>query len=210
MDIVGFILTSALLTLMPGPDIFFVLSQGLTRGRKPALAVSAGLASGLLVHTTAAALGLSLIISRSPAFLQVIKYAGVLYLAYMGFKAFRGRKQKPEASPDDPGMVPDNRSFTQMFRVGVTMNLLNPKVILFFLALFPQFLNPESLAPKSDIFLLGGIFSVVALVIFSSVAVVSGFLSDRFSLDKLSHKTVSWINAVVYWAIAILFLLAKF
>ena len=95
-----------------------------------------------------------------------------------------------------------------MYRVGVTMNLLNPKVILFFLALFPQFLDPAGANPKGDIFLLGGIFSVVALVIFSTVAVVSGFLSDRFSLDRLSHKTVSWLNTVVYWAIAVLFLFA--
>lgn len=209
MDLLGFILTSALLTLMPGPDIFFVLTQGLTRGRRPALAVSVGLASGLLVHTAAAALGLSLIISRSPVFLQAIQYAGVAYLAYMGAKAFLGRNKQPDSTADQPDEVAsDNRPAGQMFRVGVTMNLLNPKVILFFLALFPQFLNPESLTPKGDIFLLGGIFSVVALLIFSTVAVVTGFLSDKFSLDRLSHKAISWINAIVYWAIAVVFLFA--
>jgi threonine/homoserine/homoserine lactone efflux protein len=206
VDILGFIATSALLTLMPGPDIFFVLSQGLTRGRKPALAVAAGLASGLLVHTTAAALGLSLIISRSPVLLQVIKYAGVAYLAYMGVKAFAGRNKTPEAAPETAPTTTDMRPTRQMFRVGVTMNLLNPKVILFFLALFPQFLNPESSAPKADIFLLGGIFSGVALTIFSTVAVVSGFVSDRLSPGRLSHRATSWINAVVYWAIAVFFL----
>ena len=209
MDLLGFILTSAVLTLMPGPDILFVLTQGLTRGRRPALAVSGGLASGLLVHTVAAALGLSIIISRSPVFLQVIQYAGVAYLAYMGIKAFLGRNKQPDPSAgQSPEAASDNRSAGQMFRVGVTMNLLNPKVILFFLALFPQFLNPESLTPKGDIFLLGGIFSGVALLIFSTVAVVTGFLSDKFSLDRLSHKTISWINAVVYWAIAVVFLFA--
>ena len=208
MDIYGFILTSALLTLMPGPDILFVLSQGLTRGRGPAWAVSAGLASGLLVHTTAAALGLSLLISRSPVFLQTIKYAGVAYLAYLGIKAFLGRNKRPDTLEEGEHPAGDNRSFGQMYRVGVTMNLLNPKVILFFLALFPQFLDPASVTPKADIFLLGGIFSVVAFVIFSAVAVISGFLSDKFALDRLSHKTVSWANASVYWAIAVIFLLA--
>lgn len=188
---------------MPGPDIFFVLTQGLTRGRKPALAVAAGLASGLLVHTTAAALGLSLIVSRSPVLLQAIQYAGVAYLAWMGLKAFLGRNKTPQNSPESSV---DNRPARQMYRVGVAMNLLNPKVILFFLALFPQFLDPGSVSPKGDIFLLGGIFSVVACTIFSTVAVVSGFLSDRFSLDRLSGKTVSWINAGVYWAIAVFFL----
>jgi len=212
VEIWKFITTAAVLTLLPGPDIIFVLTQGLTRGRKPALAVSAGLASGLLVHTTAAALGLSLIISRSPAFLQTIKYAGVFYLAYLGAKAFLGRKNA-ESVPDQPGTddpagSADRRSFGAMYRVGVTMNLLNPKVILFFLALFPQFLDTASGTPKADIFLLGGIFSVVAVTIFCGVAVVSGFLSGRFSLDRLSHRTISWVNAGVYWALAIFFLLA--
>jgi threonine/homoserine/homoserine lactone efflux protein len=209
MDISGFLITSALLTLMPGPDIFFVLSQGLTGGRRPALAVSAGLASGLLVHTTAAALGLSLIISRSPILLQTIKYAGVAYLACMGLKAFLGRNKAPD--PDPKGSdISDSRSFGQMYRVGVTMNLLNPKVILFFLALFPQFLDPGSLTAKGDIFLLGGLFSVVALIIFSTVAIVSGLLSGVFSLEKLSHRVVSWINAIIYWSLAIFFLFISF
>ena len=207
MDIFGFIATSALLTLMPGPDILYVLTQGLTRGRKPALAVSLGLASGLLVHTTAAALGLSLIISRSPAFLQAIKYAGVAYLLYLGFKSFLGRNKQSE--PDPAATVEaEQQSFGNLFRIGVTMNLLNPKVILFFLALFPQFLNPASLTPKADIFLLGGIFTVQAAVIFSLVSVLSGYLGKRFSADKLSRKAVAWINAVVYWAIAFVFLFA--
>ena len=213
MDIYGFILASAVLTLMPGPDIFFVLSQGLTRGRKPALAVSAGLASGLLFHTTATALGLSLIISRSPVLLQAIKYAGVAYLAYMGLKAFLARNKSPKSETADDAKntfatTPDRRSFGQMYRVGITMNLLNPKVILFFLALFPQFLNPVSVTPKTDIFLLGGIFSVVALVIFLTVSIVSGWLSGTFSTNRLSHKTNSWITAAIYCSIATIFLLA--
>lgn len=205
MDIAGFILTAALLTLLPGPDILFVLSQGITRGRRPAWAVSAGLASGLLVHTTAAALGLSLIISRSPAFLQTIKYAGVAYLLYLGIKAFRGRN-KPSVDAENPDGGANDGSFGQMYRIGLTMNLLNPKVILFFLALFPQFLRPESLTPKTDIFLLGGLFSAVAFTIFSLLALFSGFVSGRIA-GRLSPKIVYWVNAVVYWAIAAAFLI---
>ena len=211
MDIFGFIATSALLTLMPGPDIFYVLTQGLTRGRRPALAVSLGLASGLLVHTTAAALGLSLVISRSPVLLQVIKYAGVAYLLYLGIKSFLGRNQSPEnneAVTPETSEAAEPRTFGNLYRIGGTMNLLNPKVILFFLALFPQFLSPDSATPRADIFVLGGIFAVQAAVIFSTVSVLSGWLGERFSADRLSGRTVGWINAIVYWAIALLFLFA--
>jgi threonine/homoserine/homoserine lactone efflux protein len=208
VDIPGFIATSALLTLMPGPDIFYVLTQGLTRGRRSALAVSLGLASGLLVHTTAAALGLSLFISRSPAFLQTIKYAGVAYLIYLGFKSFLGRNKSPQKSAEAAPEAAEPKAFGSLYRIGVTMNLLNPKVILFFLALFPQFLSPESATPKGDIFVLGGIFAVQAAVIFSLVSIVSGWLGDRFSADRLSGRAVGVINAIVYWAIALVFLFA--
>lgn len=207
MDLTGFIATSALLTLMPGPDILYVLSQGLTRGRRPAIAVSLGLASGLLVHTTAAAAGLSLVISRSPVALEAIKYAGVAYLLYLGFKSLAGRnKSQRNDTPRQAAHAP--RRFGSLYRTGVTMNLLNPKVILFFLALFPQFLDPESATPRADIFVLGGVFAAVAATIFSTVSVLSGFLGERFSAERLSGAAVGWINAVVYCAIALVFLFA--
>ncbi|MCD8186989.1 MAG: LysE family translocator [Rikenellaceae bacterium] len=213
MEILGFIAVFALLTLMPGPDILFVLSQGLTRGRKTALAVAAGLASGLLVHSTAAALGFSLIISRSAVLLQAIKYAGVIYLIYLGVNAViglyarRSKEASPEKEPECSGSgKAASWKFGHMYRIGVTMNLLNPKVILFFLALFPQFLDPLSTTPKADIFLLGAIASLVALTIFSTLAWVSGYLSDRFAAGHIPPKTMGWINAVIFWAFAVVFL----
>jgi threonine/homoserine/homoserine lactone efflux protein len=230
VELPAFIATSALLTLMPGPDILYVLTTGLTRGRRPALAVSLGLASGLLVHTTAAALGLSLVVSRSPVLLQTIRYAGVAYLLYLGFKALRsGRELRCCRSGGAQSLTSDtlprtprpasaeqreeqreekNKKIGSLYRIGVTMNLLNPKVILFFLALFPQFLSPESATPRADIFLLGAIFAVQAAVIFSTVSVLSGWLGDRFSAGRLSPRVVGRINAIVYGALALVFLFA--
>lgn len=210
MDLIGFIIASALLTVMPGPDIVYVLVQGLTRGRKAALSVSFGLSSGLLVHTAAAALGLSLIIAGSPILFSIVKYAGVAYLGYMGLAAFLQRNKGTEVVPDvKTGTTgADGVRFWASYRTGVIMNLLNPKVILFFLAFLPHFLKPGDPTPATDIFILGGVFAVQAVVIFSTVSLLAGTLFRRFAERGLSNRTVSLINAVVYWGIACLFLFA--
>lgn len=209
MDIPHFILTALLLALLPGPDILFILYQGFTAGKKTALAASFGLSSGLLIHTTAAALGLSLIVSHSPLLLSLIKYAGVLYLIYIGTKSFLDRNKHTEPTEELPQKEQEQRSWGTMYRIGITMNLLNPKVILFFLALFPQFLSPESPSPRTDAFVLGGILVLSSLFVFSMVSITAGFISERLLNGKeMSHKTMSWVNTAVYWSIAVVFLAA--
>lgn len=177
------------------------------------MAVSLGLASGLLVHTTAAAFGLSLLIAGSPLLFNIVKFAGVAYLLYMGFKAFIGRNKQADVIPEEIAATPhevkpssESEPFFTLYKRGITMNLLNPKVIIFFLAFLPQFIDTASDTPKGDIFLLGGIFAVQAVAVFSAVALLAGFISDKLHVRSISHKTVSIINAVVYWGIALAFL----
>lgn len=303
MKLIEFIIASSLLTLLPGPDILFVLTQSMIHGRKAGISVALGLCSGLFVHTAAAALGLSLIISSSPTLFAIIKYAGILYLLWMGYTSLRSYyKQRNkttdapsanhiegEASPcksegssngsstldptDQPttksqaaaqesdhiassqaandlstsGIVTDkvnsadsspaaacsahsgmavapsveastaaastaNKTSTdesspsRLYRIGVTMNLLNPKVILFFLAFFPQFIDKQSTSPKTDMLLLGAIFALVAVIIFTLIATVGAFVADKLSIGQMSPRLLSWIQASVYWLIAILLL----
>ena len=211
MHLIEFIATSAVLTLMPGPDILYVLAQSLVSGRRAGLAVGLGLSSGLLVHTTAAALGLSILIANSPVLFNVIKYAGIAYLTYMGYKSFRERTASSQGantsgtSNELDTAVPSATPLS-LYKTGITMNLLNPKVILFFLALFPQFIDRESNSPTGDIFILGGTFALVAVTIFSAVALLAGFLSNRFAIRDLSPRLLGTIKACTYWGIAIAFL----
>lgn len=201
MRLVEFIVASSLLTLMPGPDILFVMAQSVTQGRRAGISVALGLCSGLFVHTALAALGISLVIASSPVLFAAIRYAGILYLVYMGVMSLRSRDGEAEVR----GIT--GASFGRLYRTGITMNLLNPKVILFFLALFPQFLGPSGQSSPTDILILGATFAAVAVVIFTLVALVSDWLSVRFGARRIPARALAWIRAVVYWIIAGMFLL---
>ena len=225
MKLVEFIIASSLLTLIPGPDILFVLTQSILHGKRAGISVALGLCSGLFFHTAAAALGLSLIIASSPALFAGIKYAGICYLLWMGYaslrayrKTARGKVPSPgniaieqpqpfpaACAPDGAPQTPENNSFRRLYRIGITMNLLNPKVILFFLAFFPQFISRESLTPKTDTLLLGLTFAAVAVVIFTTVALVADYLAAKFSIEQIPPRILAWIQAAVYWLIAVLF-----
>ena len=137
--LLSFLAASVLLTLAPGPDILFVATKSLARGARAGISVAAGLCSGVFFHTSLAAVGVSLILRRSPAAFTALKIAGTLYLLFLAFKAFRNRKAVPaaDASEKNPQEAPNAAErFPALFRTGLLMNVLNPKVALFFLALF--------------------------------------------------------------------------
>ena len=207
MHLTEFLIASVALTLLPGPDILFVMTQSLTRNARAGIAVAIGLCTGLFVHISAAALGISLIIANTPWLFKLIMYAGVAYMLYMGIIALAGFFH-PVAAGESVLVKDDSKmSYAQLYRTGIIMNVLNPKVIFFFLAFLPQFLTGESEHPVLDIFLLGGIFILQALLIFSIVSVISGWLSSRLSIQAIAPRKLSMVRALVYFAIAVLFLL---
>lgn len=208
MKLIEFIVASSLLTLMPGPDILFVMAQSVVQGRKAGFAVALGLCSGLFVHTALAALGISLIIASSPILFAVIRYAGIAYLIYMGIVSLKSRNDKSVSVAGSTALLQDEPpgTFGKLYRTGITMNLLNPKIILFFLAFFPQFLGNASSAPRIDILILGTTFAAVAITIFSIVALIADWISTRFGARQIPPRTLAYIKAGVYWTIAVLFL----
>lgn len=132
----AFALAAAAVVISPGPDTLLILRAGLAGGRRDAFAAVAGVQAGLIVHTALAALGVSAVIAAWPAALKAVAIAGALYLGWLGAKALRGAASTAPAN--------DRRRAGAMsaFRDAVATNLLNPKVILLFLALFPNFIDP--------------------------------------------------------------------
>ena len=165
-----FLLASMLLTIAPGPDVMYLLAKSLADGAKSGVALAGGLSSGILFHTTLIILGAAALIQSSPAALSALKYGGALYLFYLAFYAFRDKSELRLGAADS------SNGLYALYRRGVLMNVMNPKVLLFFLAFLPQFVPPDSEHAGRQIALLGMIFAAQAFLIFAAVALCAGRL----------------------------------
>jgi threonine/homoserine/homoserine lactone efflux protein len=172
-----FCATALALLLIPGPAVLYVVVQGAEQGRRVGLASVAGIHLGTLVHVFAATVGLSALIATSALAFSVVKYAGALYLIYIGVRKLLGR--------DDPSLERSEHrvSYRRAFVRGSVVNVLNPKTALFFLALLPQFVDPDRGDVWSQALVLGLVFVALGLVTDSLYALaagtVGGFLRRR-------------------------------
>lgn len=167
-----FVAASFVLAFTPGPDIIYVMTRGVAQGRWAALAAAAGFSLGNIVHTGAAILGVSALIASSATAFTVLKLAGAAYLVYLGIKMFRAPAQALTE-----GTAGSNKAVWAVFRQSVLANVLNPKVAVFFLAFFPQFVRAGGAAPAVQMAVLGGAFIVVTFISFGTVALCSGVVS---------------------------------
>ena len=193
-QILLFLISSLALTLMPGPDILFVLNQSL-ESKKSGFLISIGLCSGLVVHTLILVFGLSAFIETNEYVISYLKYFGTLYLFYLAFDELN-TKFKQASKPNN----------TNLFLRGLYMNLVNPKVLLFFIAYFPNFLFSETLSISLQFLILGSIFIFQALIIFSSVSLASNKLTAYLKVDTTNYR-LSYFKAFVFVAIGLSILL---
>ncbi|WP_455384201.1 LysE family translocator [Acidihalobacter prosperus] len=194
-----FVPASLALIAAPGPDLLFLLAQGMQRGRRAGLATAFGLASGNLVHTLGAALGVSVIFRTSALAFSLLKIAGVLYLLYLAWHALRSGA----GSPGQAAAVPE-RSLAALFRRGVLMNVLNPKVALFFLAFLPQFAHPEQGSVGLQMLMLGGVFTLLVMAVFGTAGWFAGALRPWLLRRGGRVKKLStWLMAGIYSALAL-------
>ncbi len=197
--IFSFLLASILLTLSPGPDIIYVLVQSISNGKKYGIATSAGLVTGIIAHTLLVALGVSTIITGSPTLFQAIKTLGAAYLFYLAYKVFRSKK---ETSVLDGAIAP-KKTLSKLYREGLIMNLLNPKVTLFFLAFFPGFLWDKTGDTVVQFLFLGAVFMAQAFIIFCSMSVLAGSIATYLNKNKRAADYLRWFQIVVFIAIGI-------
>ena len=193
-QILLFLISSLALTLMPGPDILFVLNQSL-ENKKSGFLISIGLCSGLVVHTLILVFGLSAFIETNEYVISYLKYFGTLYLFYLAFDELN-TKFKQASRPNN----------TNLFLRGLYMNLVNPKVLLFFIAYFPNFLFSETLSISLQFLILGSIFILQALIIFSSVSLASNKLISYLKVDTTNYR-LSYFKAFVFCVIGLSILL---
>jgi threonine/homoserine/homoserine lactone efflux protein len=169
-DIALFLAASALLVIAPGPDIVYVLTRGIAQGPRAGIAAALGFATGCIFHTVVAAVGIAALIRSSELAFNLVRYAGAAYLVWIGVQALRHRAS---FSIEGAG---DARALSTIYRQSVIGNVLNPKVTLFFLAFLPQFVNTRAGHVGWQMALLGGIFMIETIVIFSAVALFAGWI----------------------------------
>lgn len=192
-----FLIASALLSIAPGPDNIFVLTQAALQGKHAGILVTLGLCTGLLLHTAAVALGVAAILQTSPLAFTFLKFAGGIYLLFLAWQAFRASAHRLEA----PGSTLSSKG--ALYRRGIIMNTTNPKVSIFFLAFLPQFAAPEHGPLMPQIFLLGALFICVALVVFNALALVAAELGRWLNNSPRAQLYLQRTAGALYTALAL-------
>ena len=191
-----FVLTSVLLTLAPGPDILYLLTKSLSSGAKSGIILACGLVSGIAFHTMLVMIGVAALISSSTTALLLLKCFGGLYLLYLATLAFRSSGEVKLGRADS------SRSMAALYKRGVLMNVLNPKVLLFFLAFLPQFISFDGgISPSLQILLLGLTFAIQALIVFSIVSVCADqmrrVILKRKNIGRILGKIEGWVLVII-------------
>lgn len=200
-NLLSFSIATLFLALSPGPDNIYVLTQSLVNGAKSGIATTAGLISGCIVHTTLLAFGVSALILASEEIFYGIKVLGALYLLYLAFTIYRSDTEL-SFSENAP-----KKSNWELFKQGVIMNLVNPKVMIFFLAFFPGFLWNTSENLVSQFYILGITFMVVSFITFSSIALLAGNVSQFLLKHKSFDVVLKWLQISVFIGISIYILI---
>jgi len=198
-----FFVASVLLALTPGPDNLFVLTQSAIAGAAAGLVVTLGLCTGLIVHTSAVALGVAVIFQTSAVAFTALKIAGACYLLFLAWGAFRdGGTELP--SRDRPA-VPAGRLYVR----GIVMNVTNPKVSIFFLAFLPQFADPARGPVATQIFLLGAAFAVSTILVFGGVALFAGRVGRFLPRSDGAQRVMNRVAGCVFAGLAVSLLVTE-
>jgi len=200
--LISFILAVSILAISPGPDNIFVLMQSVVHGKNYGLATIIGLMTGCIVHTTFVAVGISTIIKENNTIFLVIKILGAVYLLYLAYKVITGGSEISMSTEKI-----DKKTPFQLFKIGFIMNVLNPKVTLFFLALFPGFLFSEILPISLQFYILGSLFILVSFVVFSLIAILGGTISEKIKTSKNIGVWLQWMQVFVFIGIAVFILI---
>lgn len=201
--LISFVLATATLAITPGPDNIFVLIQSMTYGKKQGMAIVCGLISGCIIHTTLVAFGLSSFIKSNAQLLFVLKLLGagyMLYLAYCVFKSTDVINTKTQT---------ESKSVGALFKQGFIMNVINPKVSIFFMAFFPAFLFSETQSLVVQFYTLGFLFMSTSFLVFSTLVFFSSSLGSALKSGRRFGTVIKWAQITVFLGIALFILITN-
>ena len=195
--IAAFAAASFILLIIPGPAVLYIVNRSVSDGREAGLAAVAGLTLGNLVHAVAAAVGLSAVLATSAAAFNTVKWLGAGYLIYVGVRTLM---QPPtEIDPTQPGVSP-----VRSFRQGIVVNVLNPKVALFFLSFLPQFIKPELGRPGLQALVLGLVFVFIGACTDGTYSLLASALRDVLLRGRALPFVRRWVAGTVFIGLGVL------
>ena len=192
-----FTTASILLALTPGPDNIFVLTQSALKGKRVGIVVTLGLCTGLIVHTSAVALGVAAIFHASALAFNLLKFAGAAYLLYLAWGAFRAGTSTLDTKASQEIELP------RFYLRGIIMNVTNPKVSIFFLAFLPQFTKPENGSLPLQLVALGGIFILSTLLVFGAISLLAGVMGQWLRRSERAQKVLNKTAGAIFAGLAL-------
>ena len=208
----GFVLAAILLNLTPGTDSMYIITRSISQGQSAGLYSVLGITTGSLIHTLLASLGLSVLLASSPTAFMLVKYLGAGYLCYFGFKMLTNKEYSLIASslPKDKDMIGQNKvNGWQIYQQGVLTNVFNPKVALFFIAFFPQFIDANYAYSMLSFFILGLTFATTGFIWCSCLALLAARFSTRLRENPSIEAVLNKISGVVFIGLGVKLLTEK-
>jgi len=208
----GFILAAILLNLTPGTDSMYIITRSMAQGQTAGFYSVLGITSGILVHTLLASLGLSVLLANSPTAFMIVKYIGASYLCYLGFKMLTSKQQPLIAdslSEDEQLATAKSTNHWQIYQQGLLTNVFNPKVALFFLAFFPQFIDSSYAHGMLSFLILGLTFATTGFIWCSCLALLASLLSKNLRENPSIEVVLNKISGVVFIGLGIKLLTDK-
>jgi threonine/homoserine/homoserine lactone efflux protein len=186
-----FLLAATLLVAIPGPNHLFITARSVADGRRAGIVSALGVETGTLVHVVAAAAGLSAVVAASATAFGMLRYAGAAYLVWLAIRTLRARD-------DIEGQAPPRRSPGRVYLDGVLVNVLNPKVVLFFLAFLPQFVDQDAGAVPAQIVVMGLTIALIGVVGDMVYAVAAGSMGEWLRARPTFRRRQRHVTAILY------------
>lgn len=191
-SLIGFVTASLVVLLLPGPGVLYTVARSVSQGQKAGLVSVLGLSAGALVHVVAATAGLSAVLLTSATASTVVKLLGAGYLVYLGVRALLAKDAPFDVEAPPP------RTLGRLFRDGVLVSALNPKIAVFFLAFLPQFVSPEAGSASQQILMLGLLYVALALVTDGTYALLASRLAGLLRGRLVRGRGPRYASGTVY------------
>jgi len=197
--LIAFVAACAVISIVPGPDMMFIVANGVARGRAAGVVAAVGMSTGMAVHTVAAALGLGALLQAAPMVLDAVRIVGAVFLCWLAISALRSARTVTETAPARFG----GHSLRRTYAMATLTNLANPKVIFFYIAFFPQFVTEGGWPTPVQFLLMGAILIIVGLTVDASVGLAAGTLSQLLRRRPAVQRWLNRVSAAIFGGLAV-------